>query len=48
MIVSRENVAEVTRLLKEAGEEVYEIGKVVNRGAAKEQVELIGTETAWA
>ncbi|KND03672.1 phosphoribosylamine-glycine ligase [Spizellomyces punctatus DAOM BR117] len=47
LIVSRDNVPEVNRLLRDAGEEVYEIGKVVKRTSG-EQVELIGTETAWA
>ncbi|KAJ3019930.1 Bifunctional purine biosynthetic protein ade1 [Thoreauomyces humboldtii] len=48
MIVSKENLAEVRKLLAEAGEEVYELGSVVARKGTEEQVELIGTEVAWA
>ncbi|TPX55225.1 hypothetical protein PhCBS80983_g05496 [Powellomyces hirtus] len=48
LIISKENLAEVTSLLKEAGEEVYQIGKLTKRSGKEEQVEVIGTETAWA
>ena len=46
LVVSRENVAEVTSLLQGAGETVYEIGKVV--ADDKQGVKILGAETAWA
>ncbi|KAJ3190027.1 hypothetical protein HDU85_000318 [Gaertneriomyces sp. JEL0708] len=48
LVVSPDNVKEVSQLLKEAGEEVYEIGRIIKRGGNSERVELVGTETAWA
>ncbi|KAJ3043238.1 hypothetical protein HDV00_005558 [Rhizophlyctis rosea] len=46
LIVSKENVSEVTRLVKEAGETVYDMGVVV--ADEKQGVEIVGAETAWA
>ncbi|KAJ3053375.1 hypothetical protein HK097_004425 [Rhizophlyctis rosea] len=46
LVVSRENVAEVTSLLQGAGETVYEIGKVV--ADEKQGVKILNAETAWA
>ncbi|KAI8824438.1 phosphoribosylglycinamide synthetase [Fimicolochytrium jonesii] len=48
LIVAPENVAEVTTLLNQANEEVYNIGTIVKRQGSEEQVRLTGTEQAWA
>ncbi|KAJ3178915.1 hypothetical protein HDU87_003182 [Geranomyces variabilis] len=48
LVVGKDKVDEVTSLLKQAGEDVYRIGKLVKRvGKEEEQVEVVGTDSAW-
>ena len=48
LVVSSKNAEVVKAMLKKEGEEVYEIGMVVHRGAnLGVPVKIVGMETAW-
>lgn len=50
LIISKSNLEPVTKILREQGEQVYQIGKVVSREDlvdSSTQVEVLGTEEAW-
>lgn len=45
LIVSRENAAEVKRILAENGETVYDMGEVT--ADETKEVQILGAEKAW-